>query len=528
MSREPFAITTDRGQVVLEHVLSAYTTKESEQSRALPPDRFGSEYKEHGLVEPIYNPDALARLLEINTWHSRCVYTKAQDVAGLGWGLKPVSGKENPNETERETLNKLFTEGISGADTLEEMLTEAVVDWEAVGDLYLEVVREGNSADGVPALLSHLPSYTVRVHHKGNKFAQLRDARSKVRWFKRFGYAMDVNMETGEEVPLGMLDSSVRASEVIHINHYFARSDFYGLPPAVPAVGAIEGMRALRDYNISFFNNFGVPSYAVYITGEYDLGEKTDAVGDPDPNGEYPIVRQIKDHLNEIKNDPHAPMIIAIPSAQNATGEVTISFEKLAVEVKDSSFRLYRKDNRDEVIVAHGVPPYRIGIAETGNLGGSTAEDSTGVYKDSVLAPRKQKLASVITNKIIKDGFGFEDWSFWFEDLDTDDEIHDKDIATFMFQHGSMTPNDVIRNFGDRFGIAPVENVPGMDMHYLNWTPLESGVVAGDVTTAVKELHNRLLNIAIKDEAKQDVQNNRTEDDSGNRSFFDFFRKAKS
>ncbi len=529
MSRQPFAITTDRGSVVLQTIVESYATKEGESSRALPPDRFGSEYKEHGLVEPLYNPDALARLLEINTWHYRCVYTKAQDVAGLGWGLSPVTTKEKPSEAEREVLNKLFTKGISGADTLEEMLTEAVVDWEAIGDLYLQVVREGNSADGVPALLSHLPSYTMRIHYQGNRYAQLRDARSKVRWFKKFGYDKDVDMNTGEEAPLGTLDSSVRASEVIHINHYFARSDFYGLPPVVPAVGAIEGMRALRDYNISFFDNFGVPSYAVYITGEYDLGETLDDAGAPDPNGEYAIVRQIKDHLNEIKNDPHSPMIIAIPSAANATGEVTVTFEKLAVEVKESSFRLYRKDNRDEILVAHGMPPYRVGVNETGSLGGSTAEDATGVYKNSVLAPRKHDLASVVTNKIIREGFDFTDWEFFFNDLDTDDEVHDVEVGTFMFERAAMTPNDIIRNFGDRFGISQVENLLGMDYHYLAGVALElGGEQTQELTTSVKSFYNRLVNIAIKDKSKEDVQDSNNANDSGNGGFFSLRRKAKS
>lgn len=529
MSRKPFALTTDRGAVVLQTIVESYATKEGESSRALPPDRFGSEYKDMGLVEPLYNPDALARLLEINTYHYRCCYTKAQDVAGLGWGLSPVTAKENPSEIERETLNNFFTKGISGADTLEELLTEAVVDWEAIGDLYLQVVREGNSADGVPALLSHLPSYTMRVHKDGNKFVQQRDANSRKRWFKKFGYGFDVDMNTGQESALGTLDSSIRASEVIHINHYFARSDFYGLPPVVPAIGAIEGMRALRDYNISFFDNFGVPSYAVYITGEYDLGEKLDDGGDPDPEGEYVIVRQIKDHLNEIKNNPHAPMILAIPMAENATGEVKIEFEKLAVEVKESSFRLYRKDSRDEIIVAHGVPGYRIGITETGNLGGSTAEDATGVYKNSVLAPRKQKLSAVITNKIIREGFDFTDWEFFFDDLDTDDEVHDVTVGTFMFQRAAMTPNDIIRNFGDRFGIAVVENLPGMDFHYLEGVALElGGEQTEEMTTAVKGFYNRLVNIAIKDQSKENVQDSNDKDGSGSGGFFSFRRKTIS
>jgi len=41
-------------------------------------------------------------------------------------------------------------------------------------------------------------------------------------------------------------------------------------------------------------------------------------------------------------------------------GEVNIEFKPLSTEVKEASFRLFRQDNRDEILAAHGVPPYRM------------------------------------------------------------------------------------------------------------------------------------------------------------------------
>ena len=73
----------------------------------------------------------------------------------------------------------------------------------------------------------------------------------------------------------------------------------------------------------------------------------------------------------------------------------------MSTDVKEASFRLFRKDNRDEVMIAHGVPGYRIGIIETGSLGGSTARESTEIYKRSVIDPRQVIIEETINQEII-------------------------------------------------------------------------------------------------------------------------------
>jgi capsid portal protein len=345
----------------------------------------------------------------------------------------------------------------------------------------MEVVRTTEDVEGAFAQLVHVASPDIRIHRDGNKYAQI--VQNQKRWFKRVGYELDVHMDSGEEAPLGTLPIEKRASEMIFWTNYSPRSSYYGLPDVMPAIGAIQGDLSRRDYNISFFDNFGVPAYAVFITGNFDPGEPKDDNGNPDPLGKTDLEREIEGHFDEIAKNPHSVLILSLPSVQGSDGEVKIEFVPLAKEVREASFRLYRLDNRDEVIASHGVPLNRLGINEIGALSGSTAEISTEIYKTSVIGPRQSAIEKLINRYIIWGMFGATDWTFELFPIDTTDESHDVDIATGLFALGVLTPNDLIRKFGQRFG-AQVSDHPAMSAHYINNMPIDYEPVTAQYAAA--------------------------------------------
>ena len=85
--------------------LQQYTVKSD--SKQLPTNSFQSSYTQ-GLVQPLYNPEALARVMEMNTYHYRACKTKARDTAGLGWNLRPL--KENPSSEAIQEAGDFFSE----------------------------------------------------------------------------------------------------------------------------------------------------------------------------------------------------------------------------------------------------------------------------------------------------------------------------------------------------------------------------------------------------------------------------------
>ena len=79
-----------------------------------------------------------------------------------------------------------------------------------------------------------------------------------------------------------------------------------------------------------------------------------------------------------IKGDVRNTLILEVVQEQGQ--QVDIEIKPLPVDIKDASFRTFRADNAEQILVAHGVPGRLIGLAENGGL------DRAG--SQSSLAPR--------------------------------------------------------------------------------------------------------------------------------------------
>lgn len=457
MVRKPFGVVTKQGRVVSQAVLDQYMIAGG--SKQIPPDRFTSVYGEMGLVQPLYNPEALAKVMEINTYHYRCCKTKARDAAGLGWSIKALGEKGSTRGPVFKEIDAFFADL---PETASQILDKVMLDYESVGYGALEMVRRDDDPEGKPVLLAHIPAHTLRIHADGIRFVQIRG--SKKRWFKRIELPRDVHKDTGQVADLKSLPPEDRASEVIWFVNYTPRSDYYGLPDVVPALGAVWGDIARRDYNIAFFDNYGVPAYAVFVTGNFDPG-------DIDEDGRTDMEKAIEEHFSELAKNPHSILILSIPT-EGRDEEVKVEFQPLSLETKEASFRLYRIDNRDEILSAHGVPPYRVGVNETGSLGGSTAVESTEIYKTSVIEPRQEMLEAAINRYIVWGAFQAPDWEFKLANIDTSDEKADLEVLSGLFEKGAVTPNQIIRYFKDRFGLEELDH-PWMNAHYVAGKPID-------------------------------------------------------
>ena len=504
---KPFAIVTKDKNIVTKSVYDRYAIKKNNESNQIFQDTFRNYYNDD-IKEPLYNMESLANLTEINSYHLRCVKTKAQDIAGIGYEFLPTGDQDNEKTPSEEQINRAKEFFSSQWPPIEIILKKCETDYHSIGNMYIELVREGDLPQAPYKILSHIPGHTMRVCTDRNRYVQKRGA-EKV-YFKKAGFDKDVDIETGEIKSLGSLNPERRASEVIHDFNYSSRSDFYGLPDVISCLGAIKGHLSQRDYNIKFFENFGIPAYAVYITGDYDLGENLDEEAeDSQNNGEPAIVRTIRKYLDKVQDEPHSTLVFGVPSRDGGT--VQVKFEPLAVDIKDASFRLYRQDNRDEVIVAHGVPAYRIGVIETGSLSGNLGEVSNEIYFGSVVFPRQRRIESYINKFIMRENLEITDWKFRLKSVDITSEENDRETLESLFERGGASPNDLIRNLGSRFGINPVEDDPALNAHYIGGQPITNldQLDYANVQMAMQSLQNKLIEIAKKNEAVKYADKNR-------------------
>jgi len=115
---------------------------------------------------------------------------------------------------------------------------------------------------------------------------------------------------------------------------------------------------------------------------------------------------------------------------------------------QEGSFADLDKKLRDRILVPYRMPPYRIGIAEVGSLGGSTAKESSEIYADSVVNPLKADMGRLFTKVIIRGCFKNETYNLVFRKLDIRDELRELEKYQKKFEMGTMTPIQVMEAIG--------------------------------------------------------------------------------
>lgn len=478
------AFVLEDGEVIGKSVLDGYALKGQEDgSKQLPSDLFADAYGQQQFIEPLYNLEGLARLLEISTPHYRACKTKARDTAGIGWFLEPShEDKENPSENEKSMIEQLIKRP-NPEESFSEFAEKVEVDYESTGNGYIEVVRDPDTR--LVSHLLHIPAHTVRVHSSEVLYAQHRMGRRA--WFKKFGEEQDYYLDSGNVIEKpDEVDEKDKANEILHLKNYTSRSDYYGLPDVIPSLDALIGDRERQEYNISFFDNHAIPAYAVTVSGA-DLDEETE--------------KQIKKFFqSDVKNNNHSTLVLSGKKDEDDPTEepVQFQFEALSTDTKEASFRMFRQDNRDEILSAHGVPPYRAGIVVEGQLGGSSAQETTEIYKQSVISPKQERWENLITHAIIEQGLGCKDWVFRLNDIDTRDSSAEVSRFQRLGNMGVITPNEI----REAMGYEKSDN-PALDEFYFAGKPLgQTGAPAGEggadqaLMQSVNKLHRDIVQVA--------------------------------
>lgn len=500
---DAFIVTKDDGDwdLVSAGVLDKYAVKtdvDTDGSKQIHGD--GWDY--NSFYEPIYDPEQLLELLELNTYHKQCCDEVARTAGGLGYTVSAVSDKVDINQGEEKRVNEF----LSKIPRIDQLLYKRQYDRRSMGYGAIEIMREGRSKSNI-SNLGHIPAHHLRRHRDGIRVKQ--QIGTKTVWFviygqnyDRNGKPFDVDAETGEIIQYNRLAPENRANEILWSMDYTPKSQFYGLATIVPAIPTIYGDMSRSTYNTAFFKNYGMPAFAVMVSGDFEDYDKTpgDEGYDVTQTLKYKISAQIK----EVMKNPHSAVTILVPS-EGEEGNVEIKLQPLSIETKEASFRLYRKDNRDEILVAHKVPAYRIGINENGSLGGSNSNDANKLYKNSVIEPLQADDEADI-NLLLTQELGITTCKFEINEIDVSDLIADINIAEKMFNMASMRPIDIINHFGERFGLKADDN-PYLKEYYLNGQPLDNvwelgGTDPPGTDTVLSQLESDLLDEVNIDESE--------------------------
>ena len=471
---DSFIVTVkdDNYQLIDQLELNKYALKANVDPQS------GSKYapseellKGNNILDPKYNPYYLVQLLDLYTYHASCVEAVAVDSTGINYSLKPVEGVE-PVEAEKTRLEEVLDNSTPSINT---QLQRMVYDRRSIGYGAIEIIRDTTSKSPIRRL-KHIPAHTLRRHTDQKRVVHI-NSRGKKVWFVIYGKnyndqgeLCDIDADTGEFKPYNSLPPHQRANELLWSMEYAPGTDYYGRPPIISCLGSIKGDISAVRYNYSFFENYGMPKFAVTVTGDF-------ADYDVDPTDEdYDITQtlryRISQQIREVIKNPHSAICITIPS-EGEEGNVDLKITPLSVQTEEGHFRMYRKDTRDEVIHSHHVDPSRLGVYDAGSLNGGNSDNTMASYKYGTIAPIKAECEALI-NLIAKE-LEVNTWKFCIEDVAPIDYNKDLALADFLFARGAMTIKDLIDNFGAKFGLDIVgeEEDYYLNARYINGVPLE-------------------------------------------------------
>jgi PBSX family phage portal protein len=373
------------------------------------------------VITPPWNVYELANYYDTSFANHAAIDAKVENIVGLGYDfevapstmLRLESNKDTEqvararNRIERAKIEMHeWLESLNDDDSFTTTMMKVYTDVQAIGNGYLEI---GRTTRGEIGYVGHIPATTMRVRRLRDGYVQI--IGNKVVYFRNFG-AKNPN-------PVA---SDPRPNEIIHFKQYSPLNTFYGVPDIMSAINSLHGDQLASQYNIDYFSNKAVPRYVVTLKGARLSADAED--------------KMFRFLQTSLKGQSHRTLYIPLPGDTD-TNKVEFKMEPIENGVQEGSFERYRKQNRDDVLIAHQVPLSKIGGGDAGSIAAALAQDRT--FKEQVSRPAQREIEKII-NKIIKEKTDI--LVLKFKELTLTDEIAQSQILERYVKTQVMLPNE--------------------------------------------------------------------------------------
>jgi PBSX family phage portal protein len=362
----------------------------------------------------------LANFYDTSFANHAAIDAKVENIVGLGYRFDisdrtslrlETSSDEQASARARKRIERMkielrdWIENLNDDDSFTKTMEKVYIDLEATGNGFIEI---GRTVEGDIGYLGHIPATTVRVRRLNDGFLQI--IGQQVVYFRNFG-AKNQNPVTVD----------TRPNEIIHIKQYSPLNTFYGVPDIVAAFPSLIGDKLASQYNIDYFENKAVPRYIITLKGAKLSADAEDN-----------MFRFLQTGL---KSQSHRTLYIPLPGDTDQN-KVEFKMEPIENGIQDGSFKEYRKQNRDDILIAHQVPISKLGGSDSG-IAAALSQDRT--FKEQVSRPAQHHLEKII-NKIIKEKTDILELRF--NELTLTDEIAQSQILERLVKTQIMMPNE--------------------------------------------------------------------------------------
>lgn len=361
-------------------------------------------------------------------WVSSSIAVIARTVTAGGLQIVPdddLPEDEAPEEPPEVLRLRKLMRFTNPTEDIIQLLRNVITDLLLFGDSYLEVI----TLLGEPVALYLLDATTMTV---------LSDEHGEVT-----GYRQDVD---------GMRTASWDINGVIHISLDAPRGGLYGVSPAqlalLPITAWIFTMATIQEtfrrgdpprmhVDLAHFEDNDVQRWREQYT-VYNLGPK--AVGNP--------------------------------LITTGGGAVQVLDPRKVTDYLDAERVL-----RDQIISSFGVPPSKVGIIETGNIGGGSGEAQNKSFQINTVIPIANLLLEKLNYHLVKVGFKIQGWHFEFAEVDFRDSITVEQVRELRLKYGAYSINDWRAELGK-------QPIPGGDTNIVD---TRTGIVAWDDMEAMSK-----------------------------------------
>jgi PBSX family phage portal protein len=416
-------------QNYLDSARAVATGMEGARSKEINPgDVFRNGYGMFDVITPPWNLYQLANYYDTSFANHAAIDAKVENIVGLGYDFEisqrtMLRLEDNSNSDSVSRARKRierakielrdWVENLNNDESFTQTLTKFYTDVQATGNGYLEI---GRTTKGEIGYVGHIPSTTMRVRRLRDGYVQI--IGNKVVYFRNFG-AKNQNPITTDPRP----------NEILHYKEYSPLNTFYGVPDIMSAITSLQGDHLASQYNIDYFSNKAVPRYVITLKGAKLSADAEDK-----------MFRFLQTNL---KGNSHRTLYIPLPGDSD-NSKVEFNMTPIENGVQEASFKEYRVQNRDEILVAHQVPLSKIGGGtDSSSIAAALAQDRT--FKEQVSRPAQRNLEKII-NKIIKEKTDIVE--FKFNELTLTDEIAQSQIIERYVKTQVMTPNEAREMLG--------------------------------------------------------------------------------
>lgn len=339
--------------------------------------------------------------------NASCVNAKARDIVGGGFTITSPTASEPLLDEMRRCCKRSLSS-----------FTDACRDNEATGWAGLEVLPDLSGQHIYR--FNHIDSWTLWPVLDEHYYVHRRNDKAVL-------YSDETLREPGTYQLLWMN------------NLHWWENTYYGVPDSVSVTIQIDSIWEALLFNREFFRRRGGYRWLLLLNDQ--PGSTAMGFGTSDAQ----IIKEINYAITKSGRASSADML-TVP-----LGTRTAMLHKLDADAKDLDFPTLLKAFRDDILMAHNVPPLKAGIVETGALGGNIGQQQLEAYRDNVVAP-KQRLWNEAISRMLGAWYGVE-VDFHFNEIEIDQ------FAALAYPISNLFQNQIIfrAEARQRLGLSDVD-----------------------------------------------------------------------